>query len=230
MENLKDTLNEDKHKEELELLNKIEKVDVNKNFEESLSNLLSKEAEEKEISNWIGKTQLELKAMKERLLSKDKDGFDSIEGKDKSQSFTEGETNNLSAGEETKGAYKDLVAGGAGESFSDNSNGAGGSSKTGNIDAPISKEGELYKKENSTKLDIDKTNRLDLEGAATKKGEINKGQSKNIIGIEGTSEIYSSYYKEFEKSGIKYIDKYEVSHKNKKVVIKYYEKLMEESQ
>lgn len=184
---------------------------------------------EKPMGETFEKLDIDLENMKERLLSKDEYGFESIGGKDKVGSFTEGQTSNLNSGEKSQKKSRDVIGGGEGISPKSSENGIGGSKSGDGKAIPFKKDGKIEKTSESNKINGKSKEVLNIEGKSGKGGQIKTSHSEKGLGVEGMSKAFESSYREFQKDKTKYIDKYSVAEEKKSLVKSYFEKLLEEN-
>jgi hypothetical protein len=206
---------------DLNVINQMERELKSDDWKENVRNI----ADGKSLSNSVETAQVDLNDMKERFLDKDGNGFESIGGKDKTESFTFGERDNYEEGERNKGDYKESIAG-KGLGDYDDSGGIGGDGK-GENDVSL-QEGNVKKSTKSTRIDNEKSNLLNIQGVQGEKGDIITNSNENGIGTSGIDNLLTGSYREFEKDKLKYINKYKIPEKNKELVNRYFEILTEE--
>lgn len=217
-----DNIDKMKNSTNSEALNKIK--DCLKKDDSSgkdIANILNKDKKKLKISK---KADIKLESMKERMLSKEGEGFKSF-GDKKGSDFVNGDNDELDNGENGFEKPNEMAMGNAGNKKMANSNGIGGNVDSSSDSNKKSQEGHIKRNEESTRLKDNCNQISSVSGVTGEDGVINNKYSDNVSEIKGDYKSLDSIEKEFSKEGMDYILKQDIPLEDRDLVTDYFKKL-----
>lgn len=186
-----------------------------------IADILNKDKKKLKIAK---KAHMKLESMKERMLSKEGEGFKSF-GDKKGSDFVNGDNDELDNGENGFEKPSEMVMGNAGNKKMANSNGVGGNVDSTSDSNKQSKEGHIKRNEESTRLKDNGNEISSVSGVTGEDGIINNKYSDNVSEIKGDYKSLDTIEKEFSKEGMDYIFKQDIPLEDRDLVTEYFKKL-----
>ncbi|MCR4435139.1 MAG: hypothetical protein QHH06_07125 [Clostridiales bacterium] len=171
--------------------------------------------------------EAKLQSLKERLMAKGREGFDS-DGRDrKSSAFTEGENAGMKDGEAGGGSPSGTALGEAGNTAVRSPDGKGGGGVSdGSGGDEKGREGQVDRSEASALPAPEGGSASQVKGKWQEgQGDIKSKQSDRVAETAGQLMDRDSLYRQFKQEGMEYVSKYEIPSGEKPVVLEYFNRL-----
>jgi hypothetical protein len=167
-----------------------------------------------------------LESMKERLLAKSGEGFESQRGGSKGTMFTDGGSADLKEGEITDREAASVAQGDTGSQAARNPDAVGGTPGSGG-GGEAGREGLLARSEEAVFAGGESAgNPQELQGRWQEEGgRLTDRLSSRVIGLEGESGGRETLYVEFVEDGMTYMDKFAIPPGQRELVLEYFKKL-----
>jgi hypothetical protein len=223
-----------------EYLSRHKKVDFNKELKELKKQVDSEAISGEELSDTIKKLyakkeftdkkndEFKLQNMKEKFIAKAENNkaIENKGGRDSLSSFTMGDVDDNSYGQESDMSEGEIKAGGAGNKKMDSPNGVGGSGKAASGRGDGEKSfGDVGKNESSQLIGENNNDISTVKGKIGEKGNVYSKSAEEIIAQNGEMKYMENKWRQFKKERMKYIEKYEVPLDEKEIVVEYFKQL-----
>ncbi len=174
----------------------------------------------------VPEVDTKLESMKERLLAKSGDGFESQRGGSKGTMFTDGGSSDLKEGEITNREAASVAQGDTGSQAAKNPDAVGGGTP-GSGGGEAGRAGLLARSEEPVFAGGDAAGNLqELQGRWQEEGgRLTERLSNRVIGLEGESGGRETLYVEFVEDGMTYMDKFAIPPGQRELVLEYFKKL-----
>lgn len=180
----------------------------------------------------VPEVKTKLESMKERLLARSGEGFESLRGGSRGTVFTEGGSADLKEGEITSREAASVAQGDYGNQAARNPDAVGGGVPGSGGGGEAGREGLVGRSDepvfagNGAGINLQ-----EVQGRWQEKGgRLTERLSSRVIGLEGESGGYETLYVEFQEEGMRYMDKFAIPPGKRQLVLEYFKKLNGENQ
>lgn len=171
--------------------------------------------------------ETKLESMKERLLARSGDGFESPRSGSKGAMFAEGGEDGLGEGEMTSQGAASVAQGDTGNQAAKNPDAVGGGVPGSGGGGEAGREGLLARSDQPVFAGSDAAGNLqELQGRWQEEGgRLTERLSSRVIGLAGESDGSETLYLEFREEGMTYMDKFAIPSGQRQLVLEYFKKL-----
>lgn len=177
-----------------------------------------------EMKNML-EAKTRLASMKERLLARSGDGFKSPGGEDRGTQIAEGENGDMEHGETTSREAASVAQGDYGDQATRNPDAVGGGVPGSGGGEEAGREGGVGRSDTPVWADDPgvEGGLLEVQGRWQEEGgRVVERVSDRVIGLEGESGGYEALYRDFQETGMEYVDKFEIPPGKRRLVLEYF--------
>lgn len=192
-----------------------------------LAQALQKAAQSGKQTKFEAEAEVRLQQLKERLLTKGQQGFKSFGQEQQSRLFTEGDNEGRQQGEPGEGAPSALAQGEKGNMPAHNPYAKGGQGDFGGSPEPgENRTGQLAKKAGTNPTESKDGKTVEVQGSwQADQGQIRDQQTDKALEVQGEFKDRGTLTREFQETGMDYVNKYNIPGDEKPLVLEYFNRL-----